>query len=249
MSIFTEAATDIKGLEEKLLGPDYEYWKHIKTPSEMGMSGKGSLSALGNDINGLIGYVEVLVKGGGKASKVSGPLGNKFFLQTGGKCKDVVSKEKKERNIYVNNVADGSMPFISAGLNTNFTSFEGLVPGIASNISHISPMAMLQSFTMGGTPDCQAITMETVDNNNIKSKDTQFVTTVDAENMNPCWFPDRKNPITGKKCQEAFSGNRGDWAEDTKEVEDEVDDTSLNTVNLVLLSGLGLYAAHMLMRR
>lgn len=60
-------------------GPTYPYYKNIKTPTQLGMSSNGTLSALGNDINGLINYVSVLVEGNSKASATGRPLGNKFF--------------------------------------------------------------------------------------------------------------------------------------------------------------------------
>ena len=85
-NLFEEVLKDAKGVEEKLLGPSYPYYKNIKTPSEIGMTDKGTLNALGKDIDGLINYVEVLVTGKSKASSTGGPLGNKFFLQTGAKC-------------------------------------------------------------------------------------------------------------------------------------------------------------------
>ena len=49
MSFFDEVLSDPKGLEEKLLGPSYNYTDNINTPSEMGMSSKGNLSTLSKD--------------------------------------------------------------------------------------------------------------------------------------------------------------------------------------------------------
>ena len=43
-NFFDKIVNDAKGLEEKLLGPDYPYYKFISTPSEMHMSSEGSLS-------------------------------------------------------------------------------------------------------------------------------------------------------------------------------------------------------------
>ena len=152
-----------------LLGPSYDYWKSIKQPEEMGMSPGFSLSALANNVDGLLSYVEVLISGTGNASVTGKPLGNKFFLKTTGQCsKTTVEKWKKERDedeawekeynevdnklgakeitedqaskvknalneqkakrdeergqakqqvdrwIYVNNIPDGSIPFISS---------------------------------------------------------------------------------------------------------------------------------------
>ena len=80
-SLFDNIKNDIENVEEELLGPDYIYWNKINSPSELGMSSDGNLSALGNDVNGLISYVELLVTGKGNASKTGGPLGNRFFFK------------------------------------------------------------------------------------------------------------------------------------------------------------------------
>ena len=204
-NIFTEAVDDVKSLENKLLGPGYNYTDNIKTPQQIGMSSKGSIAALTRDIEGLVAYVELLVTGRSKASKTGKPLGNKFFLKTGAKCTDKETKQKVNRYIYINNVPDGSVPFISSAMDVNFSEFKGLVPGTLSNVSRINPMQMLQSFMTGTNPECQPVTMETIDVNNIKGVETQYLTTVDIKSMSPCWFKNKKNPITNEKCRETFT--------------------------------------------
>jgi len=49
---------DLASVQEKLLGPDYKYFKQIRTPSELGVSSEGGLSHLSKDISALIAYVE-----------------------------------------------------------------------------------------------------------------------------------------------------------------------------------------------
>ena len=208
-NIFQEVLTDATGVQDRLLGPTYPYWKNIKSPSQIGMSDEGSLNALGKDIDGLIQYVEVLVTGGSNATggKV---LGNKFFLQTGGKCKDKATDKEVDRYIYINNVPQGSIPFISSGLGVNFSEFKGLIPGTMSNLNVLNPFTIMQAFMSGATPDCQEITLETIDSNSNSSNETHFVSVVDLQNMDACSFsPDKKNPITGKQCAEAFSNMSG----------------------------------------
>lgn len=78
-NLFQDVLKDANGVQTKLIGPDYPYYKNIKSPSQIGMSSDGNLAALGRDVNGLISYVELLVSGGGKASATGKPLGNKFF--------------------------------------------------------------------------------------------------------------------------------------------------------------------------
>tara|TARA_B110000285_G_scaffold58223_1_gene66607 strand:- start:10877 stop:11626 length:750 start_codon:yes stop_codon:yes gene_type:complete len=209
-NFFKEVLDDVKGVEERILGPDYQYWKQIKSPSQMGMSTNGSISTIAKDVGGLINYVEVLVTGKGKASATGNPLGNKFFIKTAATCKDKKSKEIVDRYVYVNNVPNGSIPFISSGMNMNFGDFEGLVPGTLGNVSALNPMLMFQAFMSGSQPECEEITLETIDVNNNKGTETRHVTTTDLTNMNSCDFKPLhdKNPITGQSCREAFSNNK-----------------------------------------
>ena len=209
MSIFQEVLTDAKAVEKKYLGDPYDYAKNIKTPSQIGMSDQGTLSALGKDINGLISYTEVLVTGNSRASSTGRPLGNKFFLNTGGKCKDVNTSNKEDnevdRHIYINNVPMGNIPFISSGMGVNFSEFKGLIPGVVSNLDVMNPFNIMQAFMIGSTPDCQPVTLETIDVNNRKGVDTKFVSKVDLSNMDPCVFQNRRNPITNQQCRETFA--------------------------------------------
>jgi hypothetical protein len=249
-NIFEEVLNNAKGVEEKLLGPTYPYYKNIKTPREIGMSDEGSIQALGNDVNGLINYVKLLVDGKGIASTTGQPLGNKFFLNTGAKCLDNNTKEEVERYIYVNNVPDGSIPIISQGLGVNFSDFRGLIPGTISNLNVLNPYALMQSFLSGSLPPCQKLTMETIDNNNNKSSETHYVTLVDIQNMNPCNFQNNKNPISGQSCRQAFQNITAD---------NQNDDTNIDQIKLpqdpiaqlyfLSLSALAIYILYRLMEK
>ena len=203
-NIFQQVLNDAEGVQNELLGPTYPYYKNIKSPAQIGMSSKGTIQQMSNNVNGLINYVELLVSGKSKASATGGPLGNKFFLQTGAKCVDTVSKNQVDRYIYVNNVPNGDIPFISSGMGVNFSDFEGLIPGAMGNLNALNPFAILQSFMSGATPPCQEITMQTINVNNTKSSETHFVTVTDIKNINPCSFPNNTNPVTKAKCKEAF---------------------------------------------
>jgi hypothetical protein len=203
-NVFQDVLQDAQGVQDKLLGPTYPYYKNIKTPSEIGMSDKGTIKQMGKNIDGLIDYVELLVTGKSKASSTGGPLGNKFFLKTGGKCVDAATNNQVDRYIYINNMPQGNIPFISNGLGVNFSEFKGLIPGAMGNLNVLNPFAILQSFLSGATPPCQELTMETIDINNNKSSETHFVTTTDIKNIDPCSFPNKTNPVTNVKCKESF---------------------------------------------
>ena len=171
------------------------------------MSSKGSIKALGKNVNGLIEYVELMVTGKSKASATGGPLGNKFFLQTGAKCRDVKTDAEVDRHIYIDNVPNGQIPFISSGMGVNFSEFRGLIPGAMGNLSVLSPFGIMRAFLSGSTPDCQKLTMEVIDVNNNSSTETNYVTLSDIRGMNSCMFYDRKNPVTGQRCRETFAQN------------------------------------------
>lgn len=212
-NIFQEVLTNAQSVENDLLGPTYPYYKNIKTPSQIGMSSAGSIQQMSKDINGLIQYVELLVTGNSQASATGGPLGNKFFLKTGAKCAAIdkctdpnnySTCQQTDRYIYINNVPVGNIPFISSGLGVNFSEFKGLIPGAMGNLNALNPFGLMRAFLSGATPPCQPITMQTIDVNNNKSSETNYVTLVDIQNMDPCTFSNGKNPVTGATCKESF---------------------------------------------
>ena len=215
-----KAPGGVKALEDKLLGPSYDYAGQIHSPDEMGMSSAGNFGALSDDIKGILGYIDLLISGhcelGKCASKTGGPLGNKFFLDTAVKCTDKASGNEVTRSIYINNVPDGTIPFISnMGDGVSFDKFQGLVPGIMSNVAQIHPMQILTAFTTGASPTCQAVTMPTVDAvTNAVGSDTRYIMNGDIDMMNKSWFPDvdgqRKGDYDTSDDNKAGFCNRAD---------------------------------------
>ena len=191
--------------KESSIGSDYPYYKYIKSPSDIGMLNGGTLNQMGKNISGLINYIDLLVSGNSSASTTGQPLGNKFFFKTGGKCMDTSTNKEVDRYVYINNVPMTNIPFISSVAGLNFTEFKGLIPGTISSLNAFDPSALMRSFLEGSKPDCQEITMETIDIYNNKSTESHFVTTVDINSMDPCAFLYKKNPKTGAKCKETFS--------------------------------------------
>jgi len=251
-NLFSQITNGVENVEQKFLGPTYSYYKNIKTPSEIGMTDTGTLKALGDDINGLIQYVEVLVSGNSGASATGGPLGNKFFLQTAQKCaatntctnpKDASTCQKVDRFIYVDNVPAGNIPFISQGLGVNFSEFKGLIPGTISNLNVLNPLVLLQSFTSGATPLCQEITMETITPDNLKSNETHYVTLSDIKNMDPCIFSNKTNPLTGATCKETFQNNSYNTSQPF------LPEDPLVQLYFASLAGVGLYILCRLMEK
>ena len=253
MSLFDKVLDNVEGVQAQFLGPTYPYYKNIKSPSEIGMSSDGNLRTLGNDIDGLISYVEVLVTGNSKASSTGRPLGNKFFLQTGGKCavkgtckdpKDPSTCTQTDRFIYVNNIPNGNIPFITQGLGRNFSNFRGLIPGAMGNLNTLNPFGLMASFSAGSVPECQEVTLETVDVNNNRSSQTHYVTTVDLANMDPCSLPGGVNNYSkpSRSCKQAFT-NRVD--EETVPMPSD----PLAQVYFASLAGVGIYIIYRLMEK
>jgi len=243
---FLETVKDnSKAAKEKFLGPSYDYVKNIRLPSEMGMGPAGNLRQLGKDIDGLVAYTELLVSGGGKASKPNGPMGNKFFLQTGAKCMAsadengiTVDPHEEDRFVYINNVPAGNIPFISAGVGANFTAFRGLVPGTLEQLNNFNPIAILTSLMGGLSPKCQPLTMEVIDVNNNKSKETHYVTYADIDNMDSCWFPGKQNTRTKVACRQTFTNMfPNDWSP-------TIPKDTVSQVYFASLGALGIYIAY-----
>jgi hypothetical protein len=251
-NLFDQVLTDTKGVEARLLGPTYPYYKNIRTPKEIGMSDAGTIKQMGKNIDGLIQYVEVLVTGKSRASSTGGPLGNKFFLQTGAKCaavdkctdpNDASTCKKVDRYIYVNNIPQGNIPFISSGLGINFSEFKGLIPGTMGNLNVLNPFGIMRAFLSGSNPPCQEITLQTVDINNNRSSETHYLTLTDISNMDPCFFSNRKNPITGKSCKETFQSGVAAHASPV------LPDDPLAQIYFLALAGVGIYILNGLMNK
>ena len=218
-NFFESASNDIAGLEKKLLGPRYSYSDHIKSPDQMGMSGDGqSISA---NVDGLQAYVKLLFSGGGNASTVNGPLGKQFFLKTGAKCKDKKSGEQVTRSLYINNIPVENTP-LNKGMTLLFGKSQGLIPGILNNIENVNPLGIFGAFMQGSNPDCMSVTLPTRNANNVKGKDTQYLTVSDVKNLSPCLFSNKTNPVTkkGASCIEGFENKVENYDKDDLEILD-----------------------------
>jgi hypothetical protein len=193
------------------MSSDYPYYKYIKNPEALGMSDKGTLAQMGKDIKGLISYTQLLVSGKSDASTTGQPLGNRYFQNTGGKCKDV-NGEDQDRYIYIDNVPDGSIPMISSGMDIKFGEFRGLIPGVIAGAGAIDPLSIMGAFLEGSTPQCQEITLGTIDNENNEGVESHYVAKSEIGDIGACLFKDKDdptgkpgNPITKAQCRSGFS--------------------------------------------
>ena len=203
-NFFNQIKHGAKNIEAQYLGPTYEYPKHIRNPQELGMSGKGNLSALARDVNGLIQYTRILIEGDGQANKVGRPLGNRFFLKTGGRC-TASGGNKHDRYIYINNVPLGSIPFMSNLVGSNVSMFRGIVPGTIENVGSMNPLALFGGFMQGKDPPCRKLSLPS----DVSPK-SAYVADADIADLDPCLWAKGKegyNPVSKKKrsgCQAGF---------------------------------------------
>lgn len=163
----------------------YSYADNIRSPDQLKASSKGTLTALGNDVNAIGDYIDVLMTGHTKAQTVS-PLGDKYFYNTSMTCTDSKGASQP-RYVFINNIPDA------------VKGFNGLVPGIVQDLTDLNPAALFQAFS--GDTACQKITLTTRGANNREGTESRYVLNADAGSYNACWFPSKKNPVTGQKCE------------------------------------------------
>lgn len=162
---------------------DFPYKDYIKPPEEIGVSPRGDVGTLINDIGGLINYVKVLTEGKGTAVRGNQPLGNRYFFKTGAKCKDIKTDEEKDRYLYIDNVPAGAL--------------KGLLPGLVQSITRIKPEKLFDVFSKNPDNSCAAVTLQTIDKDLRKSRQTRYLNKADIKTINNCLWTNRTNPISG----------------------------------------------------
>lgn len=163
---FKDIAKGVANVERRFLGETYNYAKQIRNPNELRISPRGSLGQLTTNIQGIMAYIEQLVSGQGRGSRVGGPLGNRFFLRTMGECKDYKTGKTVPRSMFINNIPQGHIPVISDITGFRSRSLRGLAPGVAGNMSEINPVRMFSAFMQGAEPLCAEVSLQTRDTNN-----------------------------------------------------------------------------------
>ena len=68
--------------------------------------------------------------------------------------------------MFINNIPVGNIPFLSSVADgQDFTALRGLIPGIASNLEVLNPIAFAEGLIQGGAPDCMHVVLPTIDDN------------------------------------------------------------------------------------
>jgi len=203
-SFFEEASQD----PSKLNLPDYCYNCNINTPEDLGISDKGSFSAMSKNVSGLLSYVDLIVSGKGPASKTGKPLGDKVLLDLGTTCKDNKTGQTVKLYNYINNVSAGRNTGLSEVLGGGFTELNGLLPQVIGKIADLNPIDIMGGFMTGSNPKCTSVDLPLINSENQESTQNVHLSDVEIKGMDPCDFVSKRNPITKETCQENFVGSR-----------------------------------------
>ena len=201
---------------------DYNYPTQIKTPDDLGMGTKGTMKQLRYNVAGMIDYINILVTGKSPASKANGgPLGDAFFINTNSKC--LANGVPKPRHLYINNIPDGNIPFLSGKSSVKLDSFKGLIPGILEDTASLNPEDMIKSFGKTDLPSCSLKTLKVIDSDGKIYKESRYI--ADEEVVKGGFKETKDSRI---KCNPNTQSNKGNICcitnEEEKKIYDENDE-------------------------
>jgi hypothetical protein len=256
MSFFEKVVTDIDSLEKEFLGPDYKYYNFIAKPSDLGIRGEGSVGALGDDIAGIIDYVQVLISGKGPANTKGQPLGDRFFLKTGGQCKDYKTGKLVSRSMYIDNVPTGAIPIVSNLSGVNFPEFRGLVPGVVDNIMDMNPLKMFSAFMEGSEPVCAEVRLPVIGEDGKNTQGSGFIPIAELKDLAKTGKIDKnivssqmEQALQGSVTKETFQNIMSNTYEDYEKTVKQMNKKkmSLDVVYYVSVSALFMYVFYKLL--
>ena len=111
-----------------ITGYSYSYSDNIPQPSSLGVGDNGSFGQLFTNLGAATKYVKYMASG-------ETPLGNSYFINTGGTCTAPDGSTRSRMN-FINNVSSG------------------LLPGVLSDIGGLNPSYLFSAMTSDGVPAC-----------------------------------------------------------------------------------------------
>jgi hypothetical protein len=145
-SLWSDIENGASNVETEILGPSYSYADNIPAPSSLGIGTDGSFSQLGTNMDGIGTYISTLIDG-------DPPLGNQYFVNTGGTC-TAPDGSLQPRYNYVNNkpsVGD----LLPQGMSEIGSGIQGLIPGIIGDIESLNPLYLMNSLMADSSPACE----------------------------------------------------------------------------------------------
>jgi len=175
-SLWSDIENGASNVQTDLLGPSYSYADSITGPTSLGVGSNGSFGQLSTNANAIAYYTEALITG-------NPPLGNQYFVNTGGMC-TAPNGSLQPRYNYINNMSTGAGA-LPAAISELGSDFNGLIPGIADDIEGLNPLHLFSSLIADASPACVCMSCPTSSGTVAK-----FVTT----SLDP--------DLTGSQCQQ-----------------------------------------------
>jgi len=174
-SLWADIESGASTLETDIVGPSYSYADNIPTTDSLGVGSDGTFSQLGTNAEAIGTYVGTLVDS-------STPLGNSFFVNTGGTCTSKDGSLQSRYN-YVNNVSNS------------------LLGGILGDIEGLDPLYIFHAITADSSPPCDCYQCPTT-----TGSQYQYLTPELSPDMaNSC------TPVDPSNCiKESFANKKSD---------------------------------------
>lgn len=141
-----------QNVQTQILGPEYSYADNIQGPSSLGVGTDGTFSQLGRNSSAIATYVQNLITG-------DPPLGNQFFINTGGTCTAPDGSIQSRMN-YINNMSSGAAS-LPAAMSEIGSDFNGLIPGVVDDIEGLNPLHIFSAMLADSSPQCSCYSCPT----------------------------------------------------------------------------------------
>lgn len=167
--------SDLENASTDMMGPEYSYSDSIPSPSSLGVGSNGTFGQVSTNLGAVSTYIQGMITG-------DPPLGNRFFINTGGTCTAIDGSIQSRYN-YINNIPGGGSP--PAGLqDLSFLSndLRGLIPGIMEDVEGLDPYYLFTAMVADASPPCDCYTCEVT-----SGGDSYFLTTNLSADFDPAF--------------------------------------------------------------
>lgn len=144
-SLWSDISNNQDSAQNDMMGPSYSYVDNIPGPSSLGVGTDGTFHQLGTNLSGIGTYISTMIDG-------DPPLGNQFFVNTGGTCIAPDGSSQSRYN-YINNKPSGGI--LPAGMSEIGSGVNGLIPGVIGDIEGLNPMYMMKALMADSSPKCE----------------------------------------------------------------------------------------------
>ena len=151
-SLWSDIENGGSNVQTDLIGPAYSYSDGLSGPSSLGVGSNGSFGQLGTNANAIAYYVEALITG-------NPPLGNQYFVNTGGMCA-APNGSLQPRYNYINNISSGTAALPPA-ISELGSDFNGLIPGVVEDIEGLNPLHLFSAIAADANPPCKCMSCPT----------------------------------------------------------------------------------------